>query len=269
MTLSLGTTSPSTQDAVTAVAALGTVAAVRCWAHSWLQHCCRPGHPVPTAPRSRGSAGSHCCPPSVFGCKPSLQAKSWAQPHHTFPRRMCMTSSSVQAAVWRARTEGRAKVGLPQKRPFEGSLLPPFQAGSFHYLSPHPAPRDLWFRDTHSHLLLRQPQGQEAGHHPGEQTDIEKRTGEGKVESVGRQKTPSEEDWCSGQELPLEVLEGKQERSAGQKNGQRVTSSQSLRVLQKSRGSWVLAQASCLQGRAVNHTVPWHPDHPGARWSIS
>lgn len=80
----------------------------------------------------------------------------------------------------------RAKVGLPQKRPFEGSLLPPFQAGSFHYLSPHPAPRDLWFRDTHSHLLLRKPQGQEAGHHPGEQTDTQKRTGEGKAESVGR-----------------------------------------------------------------------------------
>lgn len=123
--------------------------------------------------------------------KPSLQAKSSAQPRHTFPRRMCMTSSSVQAAAWGARTEGRAKVGLPQKRPFVGSLLPPFQAGSFHYLSPHPAPRDLWFRDTHSHLLLRKPQGQEAGHHPGEQTDIEKRTGEGKAESVGGQKTSS------------------------------------------------------------------------------
>lgn len=117
---------------------------------------------------------------------PSLQPESWVQPCHTFPRRMCMTSSSVQAATWGARIEGRAKMGLPQKRPFEGSLLPPFQAGSFHYLSPHPAPGDLWFRDTHSHLLLRKPQGQEAGHHPGEQTDIQKRTGEGKAESVGR-----------------------------------------------------------------------------------
>lgn len=97
-----------------------------------------------------------------------------------------MTSSSVQAAARGAGIEGRAKVGLPQKRPFEGSLLPPFQAGSFHYLSPHPAPGDLWFQDTHSHLLLRKPQGWEAGHHPGEQTDRQKRTGEGKAESVGR-----------------------------------------------------------------------------------
>lgn len=207
MTLTLGTITLSTQDAATAAAALGPVAAVRCCAHSWL-------HPVPTAPRNRLSAGAHCCPPlSLLLQTLSLQAKSWAQPHHTFPRRMCTTSSSVQAAVWRGRTEGRAKAVLPQKRPFEGSLLPPFQAGSFHYLSPHPAPRDLWFRDTHSHLLLRKPQGQGAGHHPGEQTDREKRTGEGKVESVGRQKTLSEEeDWCSGQDLPLEVLEGKQGR---------------------------------------------------------
>lgn len=97
-----------------------------------------------------------------------------------------MARSSVRTAARGAGIEGRAKVGLPQKRPFEGSLLPPFQAGSFHYLSPHPAPGDLQFRDTHSHLLLRKPQGQEAGHHPGEQTDIQKRTGEGKAESVGR-----------------------------------------------------------------------------------
>lgn len=80
----------------------------------------------------------------------------------------------------------KSKGGLPQKRPFEGSLLPPFQAGSFHYLSPHPAPGDIQFRNTRSHLLLRKPQGQEAEHHPHEQTDTQKTTGEGKAESVGR-----------------------------------------------------------------------------------
>lgn len=68
MALSLETITLSTQDAVTAVAALGTVAAVGCCAHSWLEHRCRPGHPVLTAPRSRLSAGAHCCPPSVFCC---------------------------------------------------------------------------------------------------------------------------------------------------------------------------------------------------------
>lgn len=147
--------------------------------------------PIAPRPSARGRVSSRGTPPPTLStllqhCNPSLQAKSREQPCHTFPRRMGMTSSSVQAAARGAGIEGRAKVGLPQKRPFEGSLLPPFQARSFHYLSAHPAPGDLQFRDTHSHLLLRKPQGQEAGHHPGEQTDIQKRTGEGKAESVGR-----------------------------------------------------------------------------------
>lgn len=145
---------------------------------------------------------------------PSLQAKSWQQPCHTFPRRMCTTNSSVQAAARGAGIEGRAKVGLPQKRPFEGSLLPPFQAGSFHYLSPHSAPADLRFRDTHSHLLLRKPQGQEAGHHPGERTDIQKRTGEGKAESVGR--THRARRLVQWARAAPEAFEGKQERKREQ-----------------------------------------------------
>lgn len=155
MALSLGPITPSSQDAVTAVAALGTVAAVGCCTHSSLQTC---AHSTQEQVISRGTL-MPTLSLLLQHSKPSLQARSWAQPCHTSPRRMCMTSSSVQAAAWRARTEGRARAGLPQKRPFEGSLLSPFQAGSFHYLSPHPAPRELWFRDTHSHLLLRKPQG--------------------------------------------------------------------------------------------------------------
>lgn len=91
--------------------------------------------------------------------------------------------------------------GYLQRGHLGGSLLPPFQAGSFHYLSPHPAPGELWFRDTRSHLLLRKPQGQEAGHHPGEQTHIEKRTGEGKAESVGR-RTSSKTTGAVGKSCP-------------------------------------------------------------------
>lgn len=87
-------------------------------------------------------------------------------------------------------------------------MLPPFQTGSFHYLSPHPAPGDLQFWDTHLHLLLREPQGQEAGHHPGEQTDTEKRTGEGKAESVSRRHQARR--LVQGQEQPLAALGGKQ-----------------------------------------------------------
>lgn len=73
-----------------------------------------------------------------------------------------------------------------KKRPFEGSLLPPFQAGSFHYLSPHPAPRDLWLRDTHSHLLLREPEGQGAGHHPDRQTERKGQERERQSQLAGR-----------------------------------------------------------------------------------
>lgn len=127
----------------------------------------------------------------------------------------------------------RAKVGLPQKRPFERSLLPPFQAGSFHYLSPHPAPGDLCFQDTCLHLLLRKPQGQEAGDIAQVNRKTDRRGQERERQSQLAEDT-EQEDCCSGQDLPLEALEGKQDRRAGQKNRQRVASP---RACESCRGS--------------------------------
>lgn len=54
-----------------------------------------------------------------------------------------------------------------------------------------------------------------------------------------------QEDWCRGQELPPAATEGKQERKAGQKKGQRVVELQSPHVLQ--RQCW--PQAGHPQGR--------------------
>lgn len=145
-------------------------AAVGCCAHSWLQHPCRTGHPVPTAPRSISRA-TLLPTLGLFlqHSKPSVPQELGTAPPH-LPQENVHDEQLSAGSQDRRKSKGRV---TSKKRPFEGggSLLPPFQAGSFHYLSPHPAPRDLWLRDTHSHLLLREPKGQGAGHHPGGQTD--------------------------------------------------------------------------------------------------
>lgn len=73
MTLSLGTLTPSTQGAVTAVAAPGTVATAERAPRAWERVSGR-GMPLPTLSILWQSSN------------PSLQAESWAQPCYTFPR---------------------------------------------------------------------------------------------------------------------------------------------------------------------------------------
>lgn len=112
-----------------------------------------------TQEHQQGHTAAH--PPSFAAAQQTLCAGrelGTAPPH--FPQEkghdQQLSAGSSMENQDRRKSKGRV---TSKKRPFEGSLLPPFQAGSFHYLSPHPAPRDLWFRDTHSHLLLREPRG--------------------------------------------------------------------------------------------------------------
>lgn len=187
------------------------MAALGCSAHSWLQHHCRPGHPVPTAP---GHTAAH---PRCFSvAQQTLGApKSWALPHHNSPRRMCTTSGSVQAG----RTEGRAKAGLPQKRGhLRGVTASPFSGWLVSLSEPPSCPqRPL----ASGHALAPPPEGAEgAGSRTSpRQTDRHReKDRKGKAESVGRQKTPSKKIGTVGM-ICFRNLRGETGEEAGRTEG--------------------------------------------------